>query len=560
MIDATASWDTFERLPASARDAATARLAVLDQVASLRGGGMKAADAVAEAAAQAGVSPTTIWNWLRLVEGVPRANWLAALAPLHRGRTATAQCDPRAWDFLVADYLRPEAPSFAACYRRLAAAATANGWSPMPASKTLQRRLEKTVPAASRVLARQGVHAVARLYPHQTRDRSGFAAMQAVNADGHRFDVFVRFEDGSIGRPVMAAIQDLASGMVLGHRLGETENWSLVRLAVADMVTRFGIPEVCYLDNGPAFASKWLTGGQKSRFRFTIKAEEPEGILTQLGIKVHWAMPYHGQSKPIERAFRDLCEEIAKHPAVAGAYTGNAPDAKPENYQSRAIPMAEFRLLVAQEIARHNARKGRRGNGLNGRSFAEAFERSLALPTTVVTKATAAQRRMLLLAAEGVTCRKPTGEIQLGGNRYWSEELVAFMGRTVTVRFDPDDLHAPVAIYARDGRMICEAPAIEATGFADIEQAKSHARNRSAWVKGKRQLLALEQRLGIDEVARLMPRVEVPAAPRQTRVVRLAPNPAGGSESYAQSFSRAVRALEGGADLVEFPGEDREAG
>ena len=31
---------------------------------------------------------------------------------------------------------------------------------------------------------------------------------------------------------------------------------------------------------------------------------------------------------------------------------------------------------------------------------------------------------MFLLAAEGVTARKPTGEVQLGGNRYWAEPLV----------------------------------------------------------------------------------------------------------------------------------------
>lgn len=175
-------------------------------------------------------------------------------------------------------------------------------------------------------------------------------------------------------------------------------------------------------------------------------------------------------------------------------------------------------------------------------------------------RATAAQRRLLLMAAEGVTCRKPTGEIQLGGNRYWSEELVEFIGRTVTVRFDPDDLHAPVAVYARDGRLICEAPAIEATGFADIGAAQIHARTKRAWVKGQRQLLDLERRLGIDEVANLMPRVEAPSAPARARVVRLAPNPNSSGDSAAQSFSRAVRALDGGAEVVEFPGEEREAG
>ncbi|MGG2352518.1 transposase domain-containing protein, partial [Salmonella enterica] len=78
------------------------------------------------------------------------------------------------------------------------------------------------------------------------------------------------------------------------------------------------------------------------RFRFKIREEEPTGLLTSLGIGVHWAIPFHGQSKPIERAWLDLTDRIARHPFVAGAYTGRNPTKKPENYGSRVIPWAEF--------------------------------------------------------------------------------------------------------------------------------------------------------------------------------------------------------------------------
>src|SRR5690606_22712602 len=131
------------------------------------------------------------------------------------------------------------------------------------------------------------------------------------------------------------------------------------------------------------------------------------GILTQLGVKVHWTTPYHGQSKPIERAWRDLCEEIAKHPECAGAYTGNSIAAKPENYGSRAMPIEQFRNLVHREIVRHNRRPGRTGGNCRGRSFAETFAESFERDG-VASPASPAQSRLLLLAAEGVTCRKPT--------------------------------------------------------------------------------------------------------------------------------------------------------
>jgi transposase InsO family protein len=424
--------------------------------------------------------------------------------------------------------------------------------------KTFQRRIEKTFPAAVVALARDGREAAARIFPHQRRNRSHFAAMQAVNADGHKFDVFVRWEDNTIGRPLATVVQDLGTGMILGYRIAQSENWSAVRLAFADTIERYGIPEQCWLDNGRAFASKWLTGGMKTRYRFTVRDDEPQGILTQLGIKVHWTTPYHGQAKPIERAFRDLCEEIAKHPKCAGAYTGNNIDAKPENYGSKAIPIADFRALVASEIARHNARQGRRGASLNGESFAEAFARSISMPGNVVMRATAAQRRLLLMAAEGVTCRKPTGEIQLGGNRYWHEDLVAFMGKAVTVRFDPDDLHAPVGVYAKDGRLICEAPAIEATGFDNSADAQAHGRTKRQWVKAQHELLDAERRLGIAAVASLLPSVPAPEAPYSPVVRLVTEMPAMRPDASAAadaSFSRAVRALAGeqDAELIQFP-------
>jgi len=505
-------------LPEKAKAAARQRLAAVDQVDALAATMTRTA-AVALVAAQADVAASTLWTWLQLAAGVARADRLPALAPRHKGRTETAACDPRAWDFLVADYLRPEQPSFAACYRRLTEAAAAQGWAPVPAAKTLQRRLERDIPRGAQVLARKGAQAAKAVYPHQTRDRGVFHALEAVNADGHRFDVFVRWEDGSIGRPVMVAVQDLYSGMVLAHRIDRTENWTAVRLAFADLVESFGIPDKCWLDNGRNFASKWLTGGAPNRYRFKVRDDEPAGVLTQLGVEIHWTTPYHGQAKPIERAFRDLCEEIAKHPACAGAYCGNRPDAKPENYGSKAVPIAGFQALVAAEIARHNSRPGRRSANAAGRSLAETFRASFAAAVTA-RRAGPEQRRLLLAAAEAVTARRPTGEVVLEGNRYWAEPLADEAGRKLVLRFDPQNLLRPVSVYALDGRYLCDAPVIEATGFDSVDAAREHARLRRSWLKAQREMLAAERRLTIDQVAALLPAPEPVAVPAP-KVVRL---------------------------------------
>ena len=53
--------------------------------------------------------------------------------------------------------------------------------------------------------------------------------------------------------------------MILAWRLAKTENKETVRLVIGDMVERQGIPDRVTLDNGRAFASKWITGRLPNR-------------------------------------------------------------------------------------------------------------------------------------------------------------------------------------------------------------------------------------------------------------------------------------------------------
>ncbi len=240
---------------------------------------------------------------------------------------------PGSWDILKSDYLRPERPTFSACYRRVVKLAKAKKWSPIPTERALRRRFDHEVPEAVQIAAREGREKAKALYPAQRRSRADLHAMQAVNMDGHKFDVFVRFPDDRIGRVFMIALQDLYSGKFVAWRISDSENKETVRLVIGDMVERFGIPDIITLDNGRAFASKWITGRSPTRYRFKIRDEDPQGLLTTLGVDLRFTKPYSGQSKPIERAFRDLTDDISRHPVCAGAYTGNKPDAKPDNYR-----------------------------------------------------------------------------------------------------------------------------------------------------------------------------------------------------------------------------------
>lgn len=503
------AWQSYERRPTAQKDIATRRQRALLAIDALvRESGMGLLQARAHVAAQLqregfrGGSPASLARWAADVEGADRKDWIALLVPDYMGRTSTVEIPQPAWDTFKADYLRLSAPSATSCYERLERTAAQKGWT-LPSLRSFERRIEREIPRQVQILAREGDEALMRTYPAQERDRSVFHALQAVNADGHKFDVFVRFGNGVVARPIMVGVQDLASGKLLGWRLAETESADLARLAFMDVVKRYGIPEKVWLDNGRGFASKMLTGGVANRFRFKVREEDPTGVLVNLGMEIHWATPYHGQAKPIERAWRDLCDRVARHPAFEGAYTGNKVDAKPENYGTRAIKIEQFVAVLEQEIAAHNARTGRLAKVCAGRSFDQVFSESYAVAP--IRKATEEQLRQMLLAAEVVHANSQDGSVRLGGNRYWCEALAGHAGQRLTLRFDPDNLHTSVVAYTMAGVFVGEADCIAAVGFADTQAAKEHSRARKQYRRSAKDMLKAERRMDAAAVAAQLP-------------------------------------------------------
>lgn len=562
-------WARYEGLSKDRKAACEARLKVVAEVALLITGGLSETAAIAMAAQNHHVSPRAVRNWRERIAGHERQDWLAALADQYQSTSSFAECDPNAWTALKSDFLRPERPAFSACYRRMKAAAKEQGWSPIPAERALRRRLEAEVPKPVQTAARQKRDQVKNLYPAQRRDRSMLHAMEAVNMDGHKIDVFVMLPGKKLPtRVILLALQDLYSGKIVAWRLAPTENKDTVRLVIGDMVTNHGIPDKCLLDNGRAFASKWISGGSPNRYRFKIRDEDPLGLFTTLGVEIIWAMPYSGQSKPIERAFRDLAEDIAKHPFCAGAYTGNTPDAKPENYASRAIPLDEFTPHVARMIAEHNARPGRKAGTARGRSFDETFSASLEDPATLIRWPTENQRALWLLAGERIRTKKGSGEIEIFGNRYWNAALNAHAGDHVTIRFDPDHLTQPIRVYDARDNLICIAECIADTGFFDTGAAREHAAKRNQLTRAIRESARLHAELSPDALAEIYGAgkaapATMPEPPKFKRIAggALRAEPQAQTEwdeQSEQAFSRAMRMLE--ENVVEFPAKGEKPG
>lgn len=520
--DRSEVWAWFDAMPESVKDKAKRALRILQEVEAMAPAVGKFL-AVGMVAKEHHVSDRTVWGWFERVEGVDVADRLPYLAPRHRASAPKAQkctAAPEFYTYLKVHYLRLDGPGFTSCWRDAKRLCQGSGLAWLE-EQTARRWLNRTVSSIEQTFAREGMKGLRQRFPPQIRDRSSMTALEMVNADCHKIDVFVWWPGYQKPiRPQLIVFQDIYSGKILSWAIDTDPNKVAVMQAFMKMIKEFGLPGACLFDNGMEFANKDITGGAKHRFRFKISDNEPVGILGMLGINMSFATPAHGQAKPIERAFGDFASDIAQDPRFHGAYTGRRVDAKPENYMSRAVDLEDFIRVVEERIHEHNAREGRKSHTAQGRSldatFAESYERN------PIRKATEEQLRLCLMAQYVRDLDQKNGQITLYKNKYWSEWMSELAGQKVTARFNPEDLHEGAYIYSMAGEYLGYAECRQKSPFRDIASAKASARE---WARRRKQyqaMLKAQRPISVRELAAALDAQPVvkPSAP-EAKVVKL---------------------------------------
>ena len=296
----------------------------------------------------------------------------------------------------------------------------------------------------------------------------------------------------------------------------------MIRLALLDVVNKYGIPKHLTVDNTKAAANKKMTGGVKNRYRFKVREDEVQGIIPALGIQLHWTTVRYGrgrgQAKPIERAFSHggLGELVDKHPLLAGYHAGDNALDKPDNYQGNkaGVDYESFILALEEGIQMFNERQERETEICQGKlSFNQAFERDYAVAEK--RWATPEQLRYLLTLHEEVTLKdngtftlKAGGEVQGLRNRYEAYELIGTNHKKVVVRYDPNNLHDAVWVYSLDGTYLAEAHCTVDAAFGDTSAAQDHSRKEREFVRHTQKAAKAAQDMAIQEAATYMPPVE----------------------------------------------------
>lgn len=482
--------DQFDSASLQKQERAADKVRILHQVSHLSRAGVKMSDAVAVVAKEAGVSEGAIWGWKKKVRGYPESAWAPALIDGHQGRSKVCAVSDDFLKLIAFYYLSDTQPDFIQCLRSAKCAARAEDppvMIPQCSDKTVKRHFDRMFPDEVQCYAREGEKAwEAKFWASMSRDRSMLGALEILNGDGHKLDFWVRFDDGTEGRAMATFWMDLSSNYFFQPFVEKSENMDTIRRSFLHICNTVGVPKCVDIDNGMGYAGKDLSGQDRSRRRFKKVQAEAKGVFGLLGVKTIWAEVAHGQSKPIERAFRTLEGILKTKPELRQAYVGNRPDKRPDR-TIIAVPISLLRSAVREAVCEYNAQPGRKSTGIkaNGRSYHQIWEAKLCESTPRQLEDW--ERRYCIMPGRVLRVRKQDGGIfTLHGNEYQAYELSAYLGQQIQVRFDPEDL-TNVRCYTLDGQFICQPKVRTMTGFRDTSNLREYKRAKTAQKRAVKQ-------------------------------------------------------------------------
>ncbi len=302
----------------------------------------------------------------------------------------------------LGDGIRP-GHSAQACYEMLEAQRELVGLGPfdLPTDRTVRSFLGSISPVLT-VYAQRGRKEFAeRMMPFLSRGYQEFSN-QIWTSDHSIMDVEVLNDcipGAPQGMPVrlrLTAILDYRSRVLVGYSWAWEGTSASIATALRFAVTANGPCDNWYADNGQDYkaVAKGAVPGYLKRSSAVaedwaareMQRIEQTGVLARLGIQVTACLPYHPQSKHIERFFRTVHMTFCR---LWQTYTGGTPAERPDQttklmaHTRRAIKRGEIETshhpLASEFMERfaawvkvyHGKRHG--GQGMGHRSPAEVF-------------------------------------------------------------------------------------------------------------------------------------------------------------------------------------------
>lgn len=285
-----------------------------------------------------------------------------------------------------------------------------------------------------------------------TRDGQQIAVKssnQVWQTDHTKADILLVDKEGEeIGRPYLTTVIDCSSRCIVGLRLGlAAPSSQVVALALRNAILPkrygpdyelrckwhcYGVPKYLFTDGGKDFRSKHLVEWIADQLDF-------EPILRQ--------KPSDGGI--VERPFRTLSGLLSQIPG----YTGSNVQDRPEGAEAKAcVSLLELERLIVGYIVDHYNQKPDARSQANPltptQSRMQRWEKGLRTTPTLL------QERELDICLMKATERVvyDNGYLNFACLRYKGENLGAFAGQSILLRYDPRDI-TMVLVYSRQNNL-----------------------------------------------------------------------------------------------------------
>lgn len=347
--------------------------------------------------------------------------------------------DEKYFEYFKNLYLVEGAPSLYSCWeitRGFAIREDNIFKSEFPNHQTFKRRIERDIPKQAIYLARYGHSKWNKKYgTYIERDYSNIICGTVWVADHAQIDVACLMDDGSVVFPWVTAWRDFKSSKWVGWLLQpDSPNSDHIFQSFYYAADEYGLPTDVLLDNGKDFRCKDFAGGRKS-LKIDANEAKTTSMLAELNVKVHFALPYNAQTKPIERDFLKIKELLSKH--CVGYRGGNVVE-RPEKLadeikKGKLIPFNTFKEIFDDFIVNILNKRPSQGKNLKGLSPDELFNSEFKEKITVSKDALK------------LFCMRTSRTYTIGRNgikdgsldiTYWADWMISKYGLKVYLRRD----------------------------------------------------------------------------------------------------------------------------
>jgi transposase InsO family protein/transposase len=389
-------------------------------------------------------SQSSLYRWLERYE----QHGLSGLAPQYAKRRggAGASLDEKAKDLIQALYLDSHKPSIRTVERDIKQFGYDLNYS------IINRYINDGIPLSVKTFYRMGEKAYHdRFDPYITRDYTLFKPMEWGVADHHLFDFVIKHK-GRIFRPWLTRFDDMRSRKIAGWHIDIIPNTLTILRALSMAVENCGTFDNLLIDNGKDFKSYWFAGNAWKNRKMKLDKETCdliEGVLHDCGTMAHFCIPYRGQSKPIERAFRTDIELFEKRmETYVGSNTATRPD-EAKLYWGRIngrdkieveLTLEEVRREYAEYAEWFNSEWKHSGQGMDGKTPNQVFEENRG-PRKEIPEA---MRKYIFTRREKRIVRR--NGVTIDGIEYYNPQMVQYIGSEIEVRRDINKIGA-VSLY-----------------------------------------------------------------------------------------------------------------